>query len=94
MSYGLVGIVGDQALEVSSIRSGGSAVGWSGRILEVVRREEPEELPDPSRHASSLSTAKCATPEIRACVSAPPSSSNVTSSWVTALSTSGPVTNM
>ena len=48
----------------------------------------------PSRQASSLSVAKWATPETRACVSAPPSSSRLTSSWVTALRTSGPVTNM
>ena len=48
----------------------------------------------PSRHASSLSAAKWATPETRAWVSAPPSSSKVTSSCVTDLMTSGPVTNM
>ena len=39
-------------------------------------------------------TAKCATPLISLCVIAPPSSSFVTSSCVTVLITSGPVTNM
>ena len=47
-----------------------------------------------ARHSSSLSAAKCATPDVVPCVSAPPSSSAVTVSCVTALMTSGPVTNM
>jgi hypothetical protein len=42
----------------------------------------------------SSSTAKCATPDLELCVTAPPSSSMVTSSWVTVLMTSGPVRNM
>src|SRR4029079_7746932 len=37
---------------------------------------------------------KCATPDLVACVIAPPSSSNVTSSPVTVFTTSGPVMNM
>src|SRR3982750_4723787 len=37
---------------------------------------------------------KCATPDFDACVDAPPSSSNVTSSPVTVFTTSGPVMNM
>jgi hypothetical protein len=37
---------------------------------------------------------KCATPDLAACVAAPPSSSNVTSSPVTVFTTSGPVMNM
>src|SRR6478735_11206260 len=37
---------------------------------------------------------KCATPDLAACVMAPPSSSNVTSSPVTVFTTSGPVMNM
>ena len=37
---------------------------------------------------------KCATPDLDACVAAPPSSSNVTSSPVTVFTTSGPVMNM
>jgi hypothetical protein len=39
-------------------------------------------------------TEKCATPLVSLCVRAPPSCSFETSSWVTVLSTSGPVTNM
>jgi hypothetical protein len=37
---------------------------------------------------------KWATPDFEACVAAPPSSSNVTSSPVTVFTTSGPVMNM
>ena len=47
-----------------------------------------------ARQARSSSTAKCATPDFTLWVAAPPSSSLVTSSWVTVLMTSGPVTNM
>ena len=47
-----------------------------------------------ARQATSSSASKCATPLLRACTSAPPSSSNVTSSWVTVFTTFGPVTNM
>ena len=47
-----------------------------------------------ARQARSSSTAKWATPERTLCVIAPPRSSLVTSSWVTVLMTSGPVTNM
>lgn len=42
----------------------------------------------------SLSKAPCATPEVVVWVLAPPRSSCVTSSMVTVLTTSGPVTNM
>ena len=42
----------------------------------------------------SVSPSKCATPLRVLCVSAPPSSSCVTSSCVTVLMTSGPVMNM
>ena len=44
--------------------------------------------------SSSSAATKCATPLRRACVSAPPNSSNVTSSPVTVLVTSGPVMNI
>ncbi len=47
-----------------------------------------------ARHSSSLSAAKWATPDVVPCVVAPPRSSAETLSWVTALMTSGPVTNM
>ena len=42
----------------------------------------------------SFSKARCATPDFVVCVAAPPSSSAVTSSWVTVRTTSGPVTNI
>ena len=47
-----------------------------------------------SRHSSSSAQAKWAQPETVLWVMAPPSCSLVTSSWVTALITSGPVMNM
>ncbi len=46
------------------------------------------------RQAISSGCAKWATPERLAWVSAPPSCSLLTSSWVTVLMTSGPVMNM
>jgi len=47
-----------------------------------------------SRHSNSLPQVKCDTPLVAPCVSAPPSSSIVTSSCVTVFTTFGPVTNM
>ncbi len=44
--------------------------------------------------STSSSNARSATPERVVCVTAPPSSSAVTSSCVTVFTTSGPVTNM
>src|ERR671934_3880 len=46
------------------------------------------------RLKASQKRTKCATPDFDACVAAPPSSSNVTSSPVTVFTTSGPVMNM
>ena len=46
------------------------------------------------RHSASSGAMKWATPLTELCVIAPPSFSLVTSSWVTVLITSGPVTNM
>jgi hypothetical protein len=42
----------------------------------------------------SFSNATSATPDLVVCVTAPPSSSCVTTSLVTVFTTSGPVTNM
>ncbi len=47
-----------------------------------------------SRHWSSSSNAKCATPDFWLWLIAPPSASNSTSSPVTVRITSGPVMNM
>jgi hypothetical protein len=44
--------------------------------------------------STSFSKARSATPDLVVWVTAPPSSSAVTSSWVTVFTTSGPVTNM
>jgi hypothetical protein len=44
--------------------------------------------------STSFSKARSATPDLLVWVTAPPSSSAVTSSWVTVFTTSGPVTNM
>ena len=61
------------------------------RIVEVVLRDVAEQLADRLRwHAGSESCAKCATPDVPACVSAPPSCSIVTSSCVTVFTTFGP----
>ena len=46
------------------------------------------------RASTSFSNARSATPDLLVWVIAPPSSSAVTSSWVTVFTTSGPVTNM
>ena len=45
-------------------------------------------------HCTSSSATNVATPDLVACVIAPPSSSCVTSSPVTVFTTSGPVMNM
>ncbi len=44
--------------------------------------------------STSFSKARSATPDFVVWVTAPPSSSWVTVSWVTVFTTSGPVTNM
>ena len=44
--------------------------------------------------SASFAAVKWVTPDLLACVLAPPSSSEVTSSWVTVFTTLGPVTNM
>src|SRR2546422_1793783 len=68
------------------VRTGGSSRLLDGRYDSSVRIA--------ARASSSESYAKCATPEVVACASAPPSWSNVTSSCVTVFTTLGPVTNM
>ena len=44
--------------------------------------------------SNSSSVLKCVTPLLLLCVMAPPSSSLLTSSWITVFTTSGPVTNI
>ena len=94
MSYGLFGLSGTTSSSDSSRRSrgsvprprGGSSTLFDGRYWKRSRIA--------CRQAGSESQAKCATPEVSWCVSAPPSSSIVTSSCVTVFTTFGPVTNM
>ena len=94
MSYGLSADSGTMVTSLGSRRStgslharrGGSSAQWLG-------------MNDNSRlmwriASASSRTAKWATPLFALCVMAPPRSSIVTSSDVTALITSGPVTNM
>ena len=95
MSYGWFGDAGTSRSSASSSRSAESA----GRAPAADRRGCCDGMNDSSsrisaRHSRSSSTAKCATPLVALCVIAPPSSSFVTSSCVTVLITSGPVTNM
>ncbi len=69
----------------------GARRGASPRLL-LGRKESSSRVW--ARAARSLAQTKWATPLLAAWVCAPPSSSFETSSWVTVLMTSGPVTNM
>src|SRR6185436_9203567 len=94
MSYGLLALSGTTASNDSSRRSRGSAPvprGGSPRLLDGMKRKRSR---IDCRHSISESLAKWATPDLAEWVSAPPSSSIVTSSWVTVFTTFGPVTNM
>src|SRR5215510_14648048 len=74
-----------------STGSNGSANGGASALF--CGRNESRYLAS-SRQACSVGSTKCATPDLDACVAAPPSSSNETSSPVTVFTTSGPVMNM
>ena len=63
-------------------------------LLEVVRGEVGQQLPDEGEAGAVVVDREVGDPERTLWVMAPPSSSLVTSSWVTVLITSGPVTNM
>src|SRR5512146_2649704 len=65
--------------------------GGSSRLLDGMKLSSSRII---ERHSASSCARKCATPEVELCVVAPPNSSLVTSSCVTALITSGPVMNM
>ena len=65
------------------------------RRLAIILREKREERAREVGETSASSAAtRCATPLRVACVAAPPSSANVTSSPVTVLMISGPVINI
>ncbi len=94
MSYGWLGDSGTYRSSSGSSRStgsvgvllGGSSWLFDGRNERSVRIFK--------RQSASDSATRWATPETDACVSAPPRVSFVTSSCVTVLMTSGPVTNI
>ena len=94
MSYALFGWSGTIVWSASSRRSTGSRVGRSGGSSMLFWGRKVMSSRMSARHSSSLSAAKCATPDVVPWVWAPPSSSAETLSCVTALMTSGPVTNM
>jgi hypothetical protein len=94
MSYGWFGDSGTSRSSASSSRSMGSSVSRRGGSSTLLPGRKPSSSRMSRRHSRSSGTAKWATPLVALCVIAPPSSSLVTSSWVTVLITSGPVTNM
>ena len=91
----LLGAVRDEVGEPLVHPLGVVGGGVGRRILEVVRRQEATAGSAPaSGRPRRPRRSNDATPDFVACVIAPPSSSNVTSSPVTVLITSGPVMNM
>ena len=78
----------------SSRRSGSSADAYAGGSSRLFEGRKLSRYRTCARHSASSSAMNPAMPLRVACVVAPPSSSNVTSSPVTALMTSGPVMNM
>ena len=85
---------GTMVLSSSLVRSSGSFVAFSGGSSMLLLGMKDSSSRMRARACSSFSAAKWATPLRALCVSAPPSSSMLTSSCVTALITSGPVMNM
>ena len=93
MSYGLLALSGTSVSSEWSMRSAGSLVGVTGGFsrfdgTKFMKRRSIDSA------STSFSKARSATPDLVVCVTAPPSSSAVTSSCVTVFTTSGPVTNM
>ena len=79
-----------QGVEETTMVAIAEAVGCSRRTVYTYYKDKQA----PVSYTHLLSTAKCATPLLEACTSAPPSSSWVTSSPVTVLTTLGPVRNI
>ena len=94
MSYGSRAESGITCVSPSSWRSGSSTGANDGASSRLFDGRYDSRWRTIARHSSSSWLTNDATPERLACVIAPPSSSNVTSSPVTALITSGPVMNM
>ena len=78
----------------SSRRPGSSLGAYEGGSSRLFDGRNESRYRAWARQSSSSSAMNEATPERLACVTAPPSCSNVTSSPVTVLITSGPVMNM
>ena len=76
------------------MRSGGSSVGRRGGSSRLFDGRKAIRRRSSSRHWVSSSAAKWATPLVLLCTPAPPRPSKSITSWVTVLTTSGPVTNM
>ena len=95
MSYGLFGLSGIERVELRAL-----AVARIGRLgerrrVEVVLRQEREQVARVVEARLLVGRDEVRDARLRdACVAAPPSSSNVTSSPVTVFTTSGPVMNM
>ena len=94
MSYGTFGSEGTSVSSAASARSGGSSVSRTGGAARLEEGRKPTSSRTVAIAATSLGHARCATPDVRVCVRAPPSCSASTASLVTVLTTSGPVTNM
>ena len=76
------------------MRAAGSSVGQAGGLSRLLGGRKSTIRRTSASAWTSLSNARSATPERSVWVEAPPSCSWLTSSWVTVLTTSGPVTNM
>ena len=76
------------------MRSTGSSHGRSGRSWRFDSGRKSKNSRVASSASMSFSNATSATPDLVVWVTAPPSSSCVTTSLVTVFTTSGPVTNM
>ena len=95
MSYGLFGLSGNERVELRAPRGRADRRLGERRRVEVVLRQEREEIARVVEAGLLVGRDEVRDAGLRvACVAAPPSSSNVTSSPVTVFTTSGPVMNM
>src|SRR6267142_4169468 len=94
MSYGLKGSSGTRVFKDASRREGESLVARRGGSSKLFEGRKLKSSRIMAQQSASSREMKCATPLFSLCVIAPPSSCLVTSSCVTVLITSGPVTNM
>ena len=94
MSYGWLALAGISVSRLSSSRSHGSCVGRSGAATRLEAGRKSMKSRAAISASTSSSNALSATDVFVVWVTAPPSASCVTTSFVTVLTTSGPVTNM